>query len=259
MQSPARYHTPRGDTFTCTDHNSSSSPSSIIQSSENQIASGSRLGSGVIVPTENPFSRVAFLAMALVPVIGTNMGPLGTNIGPIVGPIVGSLVGMKPCAVPAIINVEPTMRSSVGTEIRPAIEASEGPSDRPNNADLSVGTKEGSHSTTGSDAKEDSRVEHGRSLRPPPPCFVTHSCVPNAQLQGHIGEWGLKARLVALRRVGVNELIQCSAVEHFNQVSPHCQSDPPWPCLRFFVLVNYFLLLELIHAIGSIFRLNRAD
>jgi hypothetical protein len=48
--------------------------------------------------------------------------------------------------------------------------------------------------------------------------FVSHSCVPNAQLQAVLGEDGLKAVLVALRRVEKGDTIFCSAIEHSNQV-----------------------------------------
>ena len=50
------------------------------------------------------------------------------------------------------------------------------------------------------------------------PTFVTHSCVPNAQLQAVLGGDGRRAVLVALRRVGKGDTVFCSAIEHSNQV-----------------------------------------
>jgi SET domain len=119
--------------------------------------------SGVVVPTENPFNKCCFLSMALVPVVGTNMGcGTGTN-----------------------------MECGTGT-----------------NMGGGTGTNMGVRKDT--EEVKEIDVKHAT--------FVSHSCVPNAQLQAVLAEDGLKAVLVALRRVEKGDTIFCSAIEHSNQV-----------------------------------------
>ena len=128
-----------------------SSPSS----SSSSGATNKQVGLSRLTDTENPFSSIAFLAMALVPTIGTNIGP---------------------CPCPNQGSQTDSGTAGVCTEKLTGI---------------GIGHCE----------------------------FVSHSCIPNAQLQTFMGPLGLRTRLVALRRVEKGSVILCSAIQHSCQVS----------------------------------------
>jgi SET domain len=159
--------------------------------------------SGVVVPTENPFNKCCFLSMALVPVVGTNMGcGTGTNMGCGTGTNMGCGTGTN-------------MECGTGTNMECGTGTNMG-CGTGTNMECGTGTNMGGGTGTNMGVRKD--TEEVKEMDVKHATFVSHSCVPNAQLQAVLAEDGLKAVLVALRRVEKGDTIFCSAIEHSNQV-----------------------------------------
>ena len=201
---------------TSTSTSTSSTSYSINSNKSNNTEKENDLNS-VSVPTENPFNRFCYFAMALIPGIGTNIGCINDDDD---NDNCDNDDDMKYRKTGEETKVKIKLISKIGNKYNDEIDMIEhkrkhkkGQKQKEKQIEIEINVKENALTEKINNISDDRKNKKNKKH-----FFVSHSCVPNFQINGIMSEIGLQATLVALRDVKKGELVQCSAIDHSNQV-----------------------------------------